>query len=98
MLGVQAAGAAPLVLGAPGEGPRDDRHRHPHRLRPRPGTVRSPPRTSRDGAFRAATDEEILEAYRLIAKTEGVFVEPASAASVAGLLAASQGRLAADAG
>jgi threonine synthase len=40
------------------------------------------------GAFRAATDDEILEAYHLIARTEGVFVEPASAASVAGLLAA----------
>ena len=34
----------------------------------------------------AATDEEILAAYHLVASTEGVFVEPASAASVAGLL------------
>ncbi len=40
------------------------------------------------GAFRAATDEEILAAYRLVAAKEGVFVEPASAASVAGVLAA----------
>jgi threonine synthase len=39
-----------------------------------------------DGRFVAATDDEILAAYRLIAATEGVFVEPASAASVAGLL------------
>jgi threonine synthase len=38
------------------------------------------------GRFAAVTDEEILEAYRLLAATEAVFVEPASAASVAGLL------------
>ena len=36
------------------------------------------------GAIRAVTDEEILAAYRLLAATEGVFCEPASAASVAG--------------
>ena len=41
----------------------------------------------------AATDEEILAAYHLIAATEGVFVEPASAASVAGSAGRSQGRL-----
>ena len=39
-----------------------------------------------DGRFLAATDEEILSAYHLVARTEGVFVEPASAASIAGLL------------
>ena len=39
-----------------------------------------------DGRFLAATDEEILAAYHLVAKAEGVFVEPASAASIAGLL------------
>ena len=38
------------------------------------------------GAIRAVTDEEILAAYRLLAASEGVFCEPASAASVAGLL------------
>ena len=38
------------------------------------------------GAIRAVTDDEILAAYRLLAATEGVFCEPASAASVAGLL------------
>ena len=38
------------------------------------------------GRFLAATDEEILAAYHLVARTEGVFVEPASAASIAGLL------------
>jgi threonine synthase len=40
------------------------------------------------GRFLAATDEEILAAYHLVASTEGVFVEPASAASIAGLLKA----------
>ena len=39
-----------------------------------------------DGRFLAATDEEILAAYHLVARSEGVFVEPASAASIAGLL------------
>src|SRR6185436_14331801 len=38
------------------------------------------------GRFIAATDDEILAAYRLVAASEGVFVEPASAASIAGLL------------
>ena len=39
-----------------------------------------------NGRFLAATDEEILAAYHLVARSEGVFVEPASAASIAGLL------------
>jgi threonine synthase len=38
------------------------------------------------GAIRAVSDDEILSAYRLLAATEGVFCEPASAAAVAGLL------------
>ncbi|EUA50096.1 pyridoxal-phosphate dependent enzyme family protein [Mycobacterium xenopi 4042] len=41
-----------------------------------------------NGRFLAATDEEILAAYHLVAAAEGVFVEPASAASIAGLLKA----------
>ncbi len=46
------------------------------------------------GAIDEVTDREILRAYRLLASQEGVFVEPASAASVAGLLkAAEQGRV-----
>jgi threonine synthase len=40
------------------------------------------------GAIDAVTDKQILEAYRLLARTEGVFVEPSSASSVAGLLKA----------
>ena len=43
--------------------------------------------TSSGGAVNPVTDEQILEAYRLLAVEEGVFCEPASAASVAGLLA-----------
>jgi threonine synthase len=38
------------------------------------------------GNFHSVTDDEILEAYRLLASEEGIFCEPASAASVAGLL------------
>ena len=42
------------------------------------------------GRFLAATDDELLAAYHLLARDEGIFVEPASAASVAGLLAEQQ--------
>ena len=44
------------------------------------------------GGVAAVTDSEILEAYRLLAAEEGVFCEPASAASVAGLMPAGRGR------
>ena len=43
--------------------------------------------TASRGEVRAVTDDQILEAYDLLASREGVFCEPASAASVAGLLA-----------
>ena len=43
--------------------------------------------TGSGGAVRAVADAQILDAYKLLASTEGVFCEPASAASVAGLLA-----------
>jgi threonine synthase len=42
--------------------------------------------TSSGGAVNAVSDEQILEAYRFLARDEGVFCEPASAASVAGLI------------
>jgi threonine synthase len=45
------------------------------------------------GAIQSVTDRQILSAYRLLAQKEGVFVEPASAASVAGLLQAAQAGL-----
>lgn len=87
MLGVQAAGAAPLVHGAPVQDPETIA------TAIRIGSPASwngamAAKNESDGMFRAATDEEILAAYRLVAGREGVFVEPASAASVAGLLAA----------
>jgi len=85
MVGWQAEGAAPLVLG------------HPV---PNPETVATAIRignpASWDGAIaavrdsggsiRSVTDDEILHAYKLLARTEGLMVEPASAAPLAGLI------------
>lgn len=85
MLGFQAAGAAPIVLGHPVE---------------KPETIATAIRignpaswygaqaaaTESGGLIGAVTDDEILEAYRFLAHEESVFCEPASAASVAGLL------------
>jgi threonine synthase len=85
MRGYQAAGAAPIVTGA---------------VVPQPTTIATAIRIgnpasweqalrARDesgGAIESVTDRQILSAYRLLARSEGVFVEPASAASVAGLL------------
>jgi threonine synthase len=87
MLGWQAAGAAPLVMGEPV---------------PYPETIATAIRignpaswegavAARDGSgghIGAVSDAEILDAYRLVAQVEGCFVEPASAAAVAGLLRA----------
>ena len=87
MLGVQAAGSAPLVHGAPVAEP--ETIATAIRIGA-PASWNSAVAAQQEsaGTFRAATDEEILHAYRLVAAHEGVFVEPASAASVAGLLAA----------
>jgi threonine synthase len=85
MMGFQAAGAAPIVLGRPVEEPQ---------------TVASAIRIGNPaswknalaaedesgGAIDAVPDDEILEAYRLLAQEEGIFCEPASAITVAGLL------------
>ncbi len=89
MLGWQARGAAPLVVGEP----------FPH-----PETIATAIRignpanwggaiAARDesgGHIGAVTDAEIIDAYRLLASAEGCFVEPASAAAVAGLLKATE--------
>ncbi|WSF73964.1 threonine synthase [Streptomyces decoyicus] len=86
MWGFQAAGAAPLVNGA---------------VVARPQTVANAiqignpaswdgavsAREESGGLISAVTDEQILSAYRLLARREGVFAEPASAAAIAGLLA-----------
>ena len=86
MLGFQAAGAAPLVLGHPVESPETVasaiRIGNPARWEDAMNAM-----TASGGTVRAVTDEQILAAYRLLASTEGIFCEPASAASVAGLLA-----------
>jgi threonine synthase len=85
MLGTQAAGAAPLVSGVPVKNPETIataiRIGAPASWS---GAVAA--QQESDGRFLAATDEEILGAYQLVASSEGVFVEPASAASIAGLL------------
>ncbi|MBD3883196.1 threonine synthase [Phormidium tenue FACHB-886] len=85
MMGFQAAGAAPLVTGIPNE--------YPETLatairigNPASWEKAIAVRDASQGEFNAVSDEEILDAYRLLAAEEGVFCEPASAASVAGLL------------
>lgn len=84
MLGFQAAGAAPLVEGAPVA--------HPDTIATaiRIGNPASwqgalAARDESGGLIDKVTDEEILEAYGMVARLEGIFVEPASAASLAGL-------------
>jgi threonine synthase len=85
MFGFQAAGAAPLVLGKPVEFPETVasaiRIGNPARWEQAMEAM-----TSSGGKVNAVTDEQILDAYRFLARNEGVFCEPASAASVAGLI------------
>ncbi len=92
MMGWQAAGAAPIVLGEPVEDPQTVASA----IRignPASWQFALAARDESGGAIGAVTDDEILEAYRLLAQEEGIFGEPASAACVAGLLkyAAHQG-------
>jgi threonine synthase len=86
LFGFQAEGAAPLVLGHPVENPETVasaiRIGNPARWEEAMDAV-----TSTRGRIAAVSDEQILSAYRLLASREGVFCEPASAASVAGLIA-----------
>ena len=85
MTGVQAAGAAPIVRGAIVEDPQTIataiRIGNPASWR---GAVQAIEESQ--GNIDLVTDDEILAAYRLVAAEEGIFCEPASAASVAGLL------------
>src|SRR4051794_19784185 len=85
MFGFQAEGAAPLVRGAPVENPETVasaiRIGNPARWEEAMDAV-----TSSRGQIRAVSDGEILDAYAFLGMNEGVFCEPASAASVAGLL------------
>jgi threonine synthase len=85
MFGFQAAGAAPIVTGAPVLRPMTIATA----IRignPASWTLAEKARDDSGGLIDAVTDKQILEAYRLVARTEAVFVEPASAASIAGLL------------
>jgi threonine synthase len=96
MFGFQAAGAAPLVRGESVADPETIataiRIGSPASWA---GAVKA--RDLSGGLFEAVTDEQILDAYRLLARGEGVFVEPASATGVAGLLlTAADGRLSKD--
>jgi threonine synthase len=89
MLGWQASGAAPIVLGEP--------VLHPETLataiqigNPASWAGALAARDESGGSIGAVTDQAIVDAYRLLAATVGVFVEPASAAAVAGLLQAAK--------
>ncbi len=86
MWGFQAEGAAPLVRGAPVEHPETVataiRIGNPASWR---GAIAA--RDDSAGRIEAVSDERILGAYRRLASDEGIFCEPASAASVAGLIA-----------
>jgi threonine synthase len=87
MLGFQAAGAAPIVLGQPVLQPVTVATA----IRignPASWHLAEEARAESGGLIGAVTDDQILAAYRLLAQREGVFGEPASAAGVAGLLAA----------
>jgi threonine synthase len=87
MRGFQAAGAAPIVTGAVVRTPMTIataiRIGNPASWQQ---AVRA--RDDSGGAIESVTDRQILDAYRTLARREGVFVEPSSAASVAGLLQA----------
>jgi threonine synthase len=87
IMGWQAAGAAPLVLGYPVTHPETVataiRIGNPASWQ---GAISAAKESG--GAIRSVTDEEILHAYMLLARTEGLMVEPACAAPLAGLIKA----------
>jgi threonine synthase len=93
MLGFQAGGAAPIVLGKPVEAPETVataiRIGNPASWE---GAVAA--RDESGGSIDAVSDEEIVEAQRMIVQLEGIFCEPASAAGVAGVRRlANEGRI-----
>ena len=85
MMGFQAEGAAPIVLGHPVDNPQTVasaiRIGSPASWQ---GALKA--RDESGGVIETVTDEEILESYRLLASREGIFCEPASAASLAGAI------------
>lgn len=85
MWGFQAEGAAPLVLGQPVKSP--ETIATAIRIgNPASWEQAISARNESNGMIDSVTDQEILAAYHLLAEKEGLFCEPASAASVAGLL------------
>ncbi|HLT62679.1 MAG TPA: pyridoxal-phosphate dependent enzyme, partial [Microlunatus sp.] len=86
MWGFQAAGAAPLVLGHPVLNP-ETKATAIRIGNPASTELALAAREESGGLFEAVPDEQILAAQQLLAAQEGVFVEPASAVGVAGLLA-----------
>lgn len=85
MLGFQAAGSAPIVLGYPIKEP----HTFATAIRignPASWEQAEAARDESGGVIDMVTDDEIRSAYTLVARTEGIFCEPASAASIAGLI------------
>ena len=85
MWGFQAAGAAPIVLGHPVDEP--ETIATAIRIgRPASWEQAVAARDESGGVIEAVTDEEILAAHRILSAEVGVFVEPASAAGVAGVL------------
>ena len=84
MLGFQAEGAAPLVLGHPVDDPKTVATAI--RIgKPASTVLAERARDESGGVIEAVTDDEIMAAYRDLARHEGIFCEPASAASVAGV-------------
>ena len=89
MWGFQASGAAPLVLGAPVDKP--ETLATAIRIgNPASWDYAIAARDDSGGLIDSVTDQQILAAYQLLAEKEGLFCEPASAASVAGLLQAKE--------
>ncbi|WP_209325096.1 threonine synthase [Brevibacterium renqingii] len=85
MWGFQAAGAAPLVLGHPVDEP--DTIATAIRIgNPASWSRAESARDDSGGLIDSVTDDEILRAHKFLSREEGIFVEPGSAASVAGLL------------
>ena len=91
MMGWQAEGAAPIVRGEPVDNPQTVASA----IRignPASWQLAVAARDESQGGIATVSDDEILEAYRLLAQEEGIFCEPASAACVAGLLKYSRDR------
>ncbi|MFH1612289.1 MAG: threonine synthase [bacterium] len=85
MMGWQAKGSAPIVLGHPVKNPKTIataiKIGNPASWQQALKAIKES-----NGLIDCVSDEEILNAYKMVAKLEGIFVEPASAAGIAGLI------------